>query len=81
MEQIEEKERERQAKEEKFNEDAYEEIELSDDKQAQVDVRKKELEAMLASMAEMESEFDDIDADFDDQLGLLLQPDLAGFDE
>ena len=29
-------------------------------------------------MAEMESEFDDIDADFDDQLDLLLQPDIPG---
>ena len=50
MEQIEEKERERAEKEQVFKEEAYEEIKLSDDKQAQVDARKKELEAMLANM-------------------------------
>ena len=50
MEQIEEKERERAEKEQVYKEEAYEEIKLSDDKQAQVDARKKELEAMLANM-------------------------------
>lgn len=29
---------------------------------------------MLAGMEELESEFDDLDDDFDDQLGLLLKP-------
>ena len=79
MEQIEEKERERAEKEQVFKEEAYEEIKLSDDKQAQVDARKKELEAMLANMQEMESEFDDFDTNFDDELGKLLKPDLSGF--
>ena len=27
----------------------------------------------------MESEFDDFDTDFDDELGKLLKPDLSGF--
>ena len=46
MEQIEAKERERAEKEQVYKEESYEEIKLSDDKQAQVDTRKKELEAM-----------------------------------
>ena len=63
--------------------EAYEEIKLSDDKQAQIDNRKKELEAMLANMQMLESEVDELDAEFDDQLSALLKPDLAiaGLDE
>ena len=34
---------------------------------------------MLANMQEMESEFDDFDTNFDDELGRLLKPDLSGF--
>ena len=80
MEQIEAKERERAEKEQVFKEESYEEIKLSDDKQAQVDTRKKELEAMLANMHLMESEFDDdLGADFEDPLDSLLKPDLSGF--
>lgn len=50
MEQIEQKEQLLRQKEEEFREEAYEEIKLSEDKQAQVDSRKKELEAILANM-------------------------------
>jgi len=50
MEQIEIKERLLAQKEQEFKAEAYEEIKLSDDNQAQVDKRKKELEAMLAGM-------------------------------
>ena len=66
MEQIEIKERLLAQKEQEFKAEVYEEIKLSDDKQAQVDKRKKELEAMLAGMQQLESEFDDLDQDFDD---------------
>lgn len=59
--------------------EAYEEIKLSDDKQAQVDSRKKELEAILANMMKMDSEFDELDAELDHDLSLLLKPDLTGF--
>ena len=59
--------------------EAYEEIKLSDDKQAQVDTRKLELEAMLANMMKMDSEFDELDAELDDELSMLLKPDLTGF--
>ena len=51
---IEEKERLLAEKEKEFKAEAYEEIKLSDDKQAQVDTRKLELEAMLRSMQDLE---------------------------
>ena len=66
MEEIEAKELLLAKKENEFKEGAFEEIKLSDDNQAQVDKRKKELEAMMANMQLMESEFDDIEDDFDD---------------
>ena len=50
MDELKEKERLLAEKEEEFKEEAYEEIKLSEDKQAQVDTRKRELEAMLANM-------------------------------
>ena len=71
MEEIEAKELLRVQKENEYKEESKE-IKLSDDKQAQVDNRKKELEAMIANMQKMESEFDDIQDDFDDELSLLL---------
>ena len=43
MDEIEQKEKLLKEKEEEFKEEAYEEIKLSEDKQAQVDSRKKEL--------------------------------------
>ena len=54
-----------------------EEVRLSKEKQAKVDNRTKELEAMLASMQEMEKEFDELDAGFDAQLANVLSPDLS----
>lgn len=81
MEQIEIKERLLAQKEQEFKAEAYEEIKLSDDNQAQVDKRKKELEAMLAGMQQLESEFDDLDQDFDDQLGSLLGPEITSLEE
>ena len=66
MEEIEQKELLLAQKEQEFKQEAYEEIKLSDDNQAQVDTRKKELEAMLANMQHLESQFDELDADFDD---------------
>ena len=35
---------------------------------------------MLANMQKLEAEFDELDADFDDQLGLLLAPSIEGLD-
>ena len=49
MEEIEAKELLRVQKENEYKEESKE-IKLSDDKQAQVDNRKKELEAMIANM-------------------------------
>ena len=66
MKDIEEKERQLEQMESEFKTNAREEIRLeevrlSEEKQAKVDNRKQELEAMLASMQEMEKEFDEID--------------------
>ena len=63
-------------KEDQFREEAYEEIRLSEEKQALVDARNQQLRAILASMQELEAEVDDLDADFDTQLNALLKPDL-----
>ena len=78
MDEIEQKEKLLREKEEEFKEEAYEEIKLSEVNQAQVDNRKIELEAMLANMQKLEAEFDELDADFDDQLSLLLAPNIEG---
>ena len=80
MDEIEQKEKLLRQKEEEFKEEAYEEIKLSEINQAQVDSKKVELEAMLANMQKLEAEFDELDADFDDQLGLLLTPSIEGLD-
>ena len=66
MKDIEEKERQLEQMESEFKTNAREEIRLeevrlSEEKQAKVDNRKQELEAMLASMQEMEKEFDELD--------------------
>ena len=63
-------------KEDQFREEAYEEIRLSEEKQALVDARNQQLRTILASMQELEAEVDDLDADFDTQLNALLKPDL-----
>ena len=86
MKEIEEKERKLEQMESEFKTEALEEIRLeeirlSEEKQGQVDTRKKELEAMLASMQEMEKEFDELDAGFDAQLANMLPPDLALLEE
>ncbi len=62
MEKIEEKERLLEQKEELSIQNSYKDIKLSDEKQAKVDKKKKELEEMLANMLKLESEFDEIDA-------------------
>ena len=66
MKDIEDKERQLEQMESEFKTNAREEIRLeevrlSEEKQAKVDNRKQELEAMLASMQEMEKEFDELD--------------------
>lgn len=61
-------------REQKEVDSVHSEVKLSDDRQAKVNDRKKELEAILAGMQKLESEFDDLDDDFDDELGLLLKP-------
>lgn len=67
MAQIELKEKELEEREEGFKrEAALEGIRLSDFNQAQVETRKKELEVMLANMQQLESEFDEIDQEFDE---------------
>ena len=66
MAQIEQKEKERAERQEEFKREGDgEEITLSDANQAQVEARKKELDAMLANMQLMESEFDELDEEFD----------------
>ena len=85
MKEIEEKEKQLEQMETEFVTNAREEIRLeemrlSKEKQAKVDNRKQELEAMLASMQEMEKEFDELDAGFDAQLANILSPDLALMD-
>ena len=35
---------------------------------------------MLANMQKLEAEFDELDAGFDDQLNLLLAPNIEGID-
>ena len=50
LEELEAKEKLLAQKELEFKEEAYEEIKLSDDKQAKVNNRKAELEAILANM-------------------------------
>ena len=70
MRDIEEKERQLEQMESEFKANAreelrLEEVRLSQEKQAKVDNRKQELQAMLASMQEMEKEFDELDAGFD----------------
>ena len=81
MKEIEEKERQLELMESEFKNDALEEIRLEEmrldqEKQAKVDNRKQELEAMLASMQAMEKEFDELDAGFDEQLSNMLSPEL-----
>lgn len=67
MAQIELKEKELEEREEGFKrEAALEGIRLSDFNQAQVETRKKELEVMLENMQQLESEFDEIDQEFDE---------------
>ena len=82
MKDIEEKEKlleqmETDFKSEALEEIRLEEIRLSEENTAKVDTRKKELEAMLAQMQKMESEFDELDAGFDTQISNMLSPDLA----
>ena len=81
MKEIEEKERQLELMESEFKTNALEEIRLEEmrldqEKQAKVDNRKQELEAMLASMQAMEKEFDELDAGFDEQLSSMLSPEL-----
>ena len=81
MKEIEEKERYLELMESEFKKDALEEMRLEEmrldqEKQAKVDNRKQELEAMLASMQAMEKEFDELDAGFDEQLSNMLSPEL-----
>ena len=81
MKEIEEKERQLELMESEFKNDALEEMRLEEmrldqEKQAKVDNRKQELEAMLASMQAMEKEFDELDAGFDEQLSNMLSPEL-----
>ena len=61
--------------------EGYEEIKLSEDKQAKVDARQAELQAMLANMQMIDAEFDELDNEMDEQLSLLLKPDLAGLED
>ena len=83
MEQIEEKERLRDQKNEEFmQESAIEKIKLSSDKQAQVDDKNAKLQAILANMQALESEFDELDAEFDTQIENMLKPeDLTELDK
>ena len=67
MAKIEQKEKERAERAEEFKRDAaIEEIALSEANKAQVEARKRELDDMLANMQKLESEFDDLDDEFDD---------------
>ena len=86
MKEIEEKERQLELMESEFKTNALEEIRLEEmrldqEKQAKVDNRKQELEAMLASMQAMEKEFDELDAGFDEQLSSMLSPELQLLEE
>ena len=78
---IEFKEKERAERQEEFKRDAaIEEIALSEVNRAQVEARKKELDAMLADMQQDESDFDELDEEFDDQLDQLLGPEIDAID-
>ena len=74
MQELEEKERLLLQKEEEFKEEAYEEIRLSEERQAQADAKNRHLQDMLAKMERMEREFDALDADLDSQLHDMLKP-------
>lgn len=78
---IEFKEKERAERQEEFKRDAaIEEIALSEVNRAQVEARKKELDAMLADMQQDESDFDELDEEFDGQLDQLLGPEIDAID-
>ena len=72
VDEIERKEKLLQEKEREFIEEAREVV-LSSERQQQVDKRKQELEEVLKGMMALESQFDEIDKEFDEMSSFLIK--------
>ena len=77
MKEIEVKEKLLKEKEDQFKAEAYEELKLTDDRQAQVDDKKAQLQKVLESMQQLDRDMDELDSDYDKQIGDLLKPDAV----